>query len=113
MTRPSSWLVTAAVLIVSAVPHAQQTATFTEPQEAMTHHQIRINGSDAAPPTFRAFLDLVAGRTPIICELKSQFDGDWRVADRAAALAAAYDGPLAFKSFDHDLVDKIALGAPR
>ena len=65
------------------------------------------------PPTFAAFLAAVAGRTPLICELKSRFDGDWRIADRVAALAAAYDGPLAFKSFDHDLVAYLRLRRPR
>jgi glycerophosphoryl diester phosphodiesterase len=74
--------------------------------------KVRINGCSEPPPTFAAFLDKVAGRTPIICELKSRFDGDWRIADRAAALAATYDGPLAFKSFDHDLVAYLRLRRP-
>jgi glycerophosphoryl diester phosphodiesterase len=51
-------------------------------------------------PTLRAFLERIGGRVPLICEVKSRFDGDMRLADRAAAVAAAYDGPLAFKSFD-------------
>ncbi len=63
-------------------------------------------------PTFAEFLGLVAGRTPVICELKSRFDRDWRVADRIAALAASYDGPLAFKSFDPDLVAYLRLRWP-
>ncbi len=74
--------------------------------------KVRIQGPEDPPPTFPAFLDKIAGRTPIICELKSRFDGDWRIADRAAALAAAYDGPLAFKSFDHDLVAYLRLRRP-
>lgn len=73
---------------------------------------LRIKGSGDPPPTFAAFLDAVAGRTPIICELKSRFDGDWRLGDRAAALAAAYDGPLAFKSFDQDLTGYLRLRRP-
>ena len=73
---------------------------------------LRIAGSGEPPPTFAAFLDTVAGRTPIVCELKSRFDGDWRIADRVAALAAAYDGPLAFKSFDQDLVAYLRLRRP-
>jgi glycerophosphoryl diester phosphodiesterase len=63
-------------------------------------------------PTFAEFLALVAGRTPIICELKSRFDGDWRIADRAAALASSYEGPLALKSFDPDLVAYLRLRRP-
>lgn len=46
------------------------------------------------------FLALVAGRTPVICEIKSAFHGDLRLAARAARCAAAYPGPLALKSFD-------------
>jgi glycerophosphoryl diester phosphodiesterase len=63
-------------------------------------------------PTFAALLALVAGRTPVICELKSRFDGDWRIADRAAAIAATYEGPLALKSFDPDLVAYLRLRRP-
>jgi glycerophosphoryl diester phosphodiesterase len=73
---------------------------------------VRIEGSGEPPPTFAAFLDTVAGRTPIVCELKSRFDGDWRIADRVAALARLYDGPLAFKSFDQDLVAYLRLRRP-
>jgi glycerophosphoryl diester phosphodiesterase len=64
-------------------------------------------------PTFAEFLALVAGRTPVICELKSRFNADWRIAARIAALAAAYEGPLAFKSFDPDLVAYLRLRWPR
>jgi glycerophosphoryl diester phosphodiesterase len=71
-----------------------------------------IKGSGEPPPVFPAFLDKVAGRTPIVCELKSRFDGDWRIADRAAALASAYDGPLAFKSFDQELSAYLRLRRP-
>jgi glycerophosphoryl diester phosphodiesterase len=74
--------------------------------------RLRIKGSGEPPPTFAAFVDRVAGRTPIVCELKSRFDGDWRIADRAAALAATYDGALAFKSFDHDLAAYLRLRRP-
>ncbi len=64
-------------------------------------------------PTFSEFLALVAGRVPIVCELKSRFDGDWRIGDRVAALAGGYDGPLALKSFDPDLVAWLRLKHPR
>jgi glycerophosphoryl diester phosphodiesterase len=72
----------------------------------------RMKGSGESPPTFHSFLNTVAGRTPIICELKSRFDGDWRIADRAAELAATYEGPLAFKTFDHDLAAYLRLRRP-
>ncbi len=57
------------------------------------------DGGERAP-TFAQLLARIAGRTPLICELKSRFDGDTRLAERVAALARQYDGPLAFKSFD-------------
>ena len=71
----------------------------------------RIAG--APLPTLSEFLAAVAGRVPIICELKSRFDGDWRIGDRVAALAAGYQGPLALKSFDPDLVAYLRLKYPR
>jgi glycerophosphoryl diester phosphodiesterase len=74
--------------------------------------RLRIKGSEP-PRTFETFLKVVAGRTPIICELKSRVDGDWRVGDRVMALAGSYDGPLALKSFDHDLVGYLRLRRPR
>jgi glycerophosphoryl diester phosphodiesterase len=74
--------------------------------------RVPIKGANEPPPTFAAFLGAVAGRAPVICEIKSGFDGDWRIADRAAALAADYDGPLAFKSFDQDLVAYLRLRRP-
>jgi glycerophosphoryl diester phosphodiesterase len=74
--------------------------------------RLGIRGADEPPPPFATFLGAVAGRTPVICEIKSRFDGDWRIADRVAALAADYDGPLAFKSFDQDLAAYLRLRRP-
>ena len=46
--------------------------------------------SDERAPTLPQLLACIAGRTPLICELKSRFDGDMRLADRVAALARDY-----------------------
>lgn len=78
-------------------------------KSAVEIREARIRGSKERPSAFGAFLAAVAGRTPVICELKSRFDGDWRIADRVVPLAAGYDGPLAFKSFDPDLVAYLRL----
>lgn len=72
----------------------------------------RLTCGAEPPPAFADFLAEVAGRTPIVCELKSRFDGDWRLADRLAPLATAYDGPLALKSFDPDLIAYLRLRWP-
>jgi len=55
-------------------------------------------------PTLGELLALLAGRVPLICEIKSRFDGDMRLAQRAAEVAGGYAGPLALKSFDPDVI---------
>ena len=63
--------------------------------------------------TLADFLALIGRRTPLICEIKSRFDGDLRLAERALAIGASYDGPLAFKSFDPEVIAHLRrLGAP-
>lgn len=44
--------------------------------------------------------DLVAGRVPLVLELKSRFDGDLRLAARVGEVLAGYRGPVAAMSFD-------------
>ena len=48
--------------------------------------------------------DLVAGRTPLVIEIKSAFDGDHRVVERMAEVLRSYAGPVAGMSFDPDQV---------
>jgi glycerophosphoryl diester phosphodiesterase len=47
---------------------------------------------------------LVAGRVPLVIEVKSHFDGDRRLVARMAEVLASYDGPAAGMSFDPDQV---------
>ena len=63
-----------------------------------------VTGAAETIPSFAEFLSVIAGAVPLICEIKSHFDADFRLADRVAALAASYEGPLAFKSFDSDII---------
>src|SRR4051812_41709010 len=66
--------------------------------------------------TLGELCDFVAGRTPLVIELKSRFDGDRRLATRAAEVLKSYAGPVAVMSFDPDVVQalrKIAPGLPR
>lgn len=63
-------------------------------------------------PTLSAFLAELAGRVPLICEIKSAFDGDLRLARRTAEIVASYDGPLALKSFDPAIVAALREFAP-
>jgi glycerophosphoryl diester phosphodiesterase len=50
--------------------------------------------------TLGELCDLVAGRVALVIELKSRFDGDLRLAERAAAVVSRYSGPAALMSFD-------------
>jgi glycerophosphoryl diester phosphodiesterase len=47
---------------------------------------------------------LVAGRVPLVIEVKSHFDGDRRLVKRMADTLAAYSGPAVGMSFDPDQV---------
>jgi len=51
-------------------------------------------------PRLSAFLDEIAGETPLIIEIKSGFDDDERLAARLLAVLSGYAGPAAVKSFD-------------
>jgi glycerophosphoryl diester phosphodiesterase len=47
---------------------------------------------------------LVAGRVPLVIEVKSHFDGDRRLVRRMAEVLSSYEGPAAGMSFDPDQV---------
>ncbi len=76
---------------------------------------LTLTGSDDRIPTLGAFLALIDGRAPLICEVKSRFDGDLRLADRVTEIAVGYKGPLAIKSFDPAVIAHLrgqSLGYP-
>ena len=54
--------------------------------------------------TLDMLLGLSGGRVPLICEIKSLFDGNMRLAQRTLAVVAAQDGPVALKSFDPAII---------
>jgi glycerophosphoryl diester phosphodiesterase len=57
--------------------------------------------------------DLVAGRVPLVFELKSRFDGDLRLAERTAKVLAGYHGLAAVMSFDPTPIAALRHIAPR
>jgi glycerophosphoryl diester phosphodiesterase len=66
--------------------------------------------------TLSDLCDLVAGRVPLVIELKSHFDGDRRLVARTVEVLTDYAGPSAVMSFDPDqvaAVRDIAPGLPR
>jgi glycerophosphoryl diester phosphodiesterase len=62
--------------------------------------------------TLRGLCDLVAGRTTLVIELKSRFDGDSRIASRTAEVLSGNAGPAAVMSFDPDLIAAVRDKAP-
>lgn len=62
--------------------------------------------------TLGELCELVAGRAPLVIELKSNFNGDTRLADRATQVLQNYAGPAALMSFDPAMISAVATAAP-
>ena len=56
--------------------------------------------------------DLVGGRATLVLELKSHFDGDRRLVQRAADVLKNYAGPVAVMSFDPAMIEVVRWIAP-
>ncbi|HVT55923.1 MAG TPA: glycerophosphodiester phosphodiesterase family protein [Xanthobacteraceae bacterium] len=63
-------------------------------------------------PTLQEFLARVAGRVPVLVELKSSWDGSTELVEKSARIVAEYTGPTAIMSFDPQLVHALRLIAP-
>lgn len=74
---------------------------------------VPIDGSADRIQLLAELLDQVAGRVPLVIEIKSHWDGDSRLVTRAAQLLSHYDGPFAFMSFDPDVIAHLATVAPQ
>jgi glycerophosphoryl diester phosphodiesterase len=78
--------------------------------------QIGLLSGNEGIPTFREILDLVAGRVPLLVEVKDQDGGlgaDVGPLERAtAADAVGYTGPIAFMSFNPNSMLALADHAP-
>src|SRR3954467_12889148 len=57
--------------------------------------------------------ELVAGRVPLVIEVKSHFDGDRKLVTRMAQVLAGYQGPVAGMSFDPDQVLALREAMPK
>ena len=55
---------------------------------------------------------LVAGRVPLVIEMKSHFDGDRKLVTRMAEVLSSYSGPAVGMSFDPDQVMALRELAP-
>ena len=77
---------------------------------------LRLAGTAETIPTVAKFLATIAGRVPVVMELKGLgADRDAGYVERLAPIIAAYDDPLALMSFDVWLIDQMlaaTLGRP-
>ena len=74
--------------------------------------QVAFRATSDRMATLGELCDLVAGRVPLVIELKSRFDGDPRLPERTAAVLQSYSGPVAAMSFDPHLVATLRAVAP-
>jgi len=65
---------------------------------------VRFKNTDERMMTLGDLCALVAGRVPLVIEVKSHFDGDRKLVKRMAEVLTAYSGPAVGMSFDPDQV---------
>ncbi len=73
------------------------------PVKHKTLHEIKaltLKGSKEKIPTLKEFLNAISNRTPLICEIKSEFDQNSEPTRRCCDILSLYNGPVAVKSFD-------------
>jgi glycerophosphoryl diester phosphodiesterase len=73
---------------------------------------LSFRGGEGRIEPLADILGLVAGRTPLVVEIKSRFAGDMRLADRVIELVSDYAGPLLLKSFDPRIIIRLRERAP-
>ena len=66
--------------------------------------QVAFKSTSDRMMTLGDLCDLVAGRVPLVLEIKSHFDGDRKLVTRVADVLASYRGPAVAMSFDPDQV---------
>jgi glycerophosphoryl diester phosphodiesterase len=63
---------------------------------------VRFKDTDERMMSLSDLCTMVAGRVPLVIEVKSHFDGDRKLVSRMAQVLAAYSGPAVGMSFDPD-----------
>jgi glycerophosphoryl diester phosphodiesterase len=76
--------------------------------------ELRYRGAEEGPCTLADLLEMVAGRVPLLIEIKSRADYDVeRTCRRVADMLAGYDGHYAVMSFDPRVSRWLARHAPQ
>ena len=99
-----------------AMPRLTGEAGLVRDYTAVALGRIALLGGGETVPTFAEILDLVAGRVPLLIEIKDQ-DGSLGpdvgpLEARVAALLDGYDGPAALMSFNPNSIAALARLAP-
>lgn len=74
--------------------------------------KVAFKNSASRIQTLAEMLDQVAGRATLVIEIKSHWDGDNRLADRALSVLEPYEGPYALMSFDPDIIAHVRERSP-
>jgi glycerophosphoryl diester phosphodiesterase len=75
--------------------------------------QLTIGGTADKIPSLPQLLKQVAGKVPLVIELKGRPDDDDGFADAVVECLETYEGPVALMSFDHGLLRDLKASAPR
>jgi len=73
---------------------------------------LAIRNSADHVQTLAELLAQVHGQVPLIIELKSQWNGDVRIAERALDVLKGYSGPYCLMSFDPDMIATVRRLSP-
>ena len=71
-----------------------------------------IGGTDDHVPTLQEALDLVAGKVPLVVEIKGIAGHDAGLVGAVGRILKRYQGHVAIMSFDHWIIREFATGAP-
>jgi glycerophosphoryl diester phosphodiesterase len=90
-----------------------ETAGSVRDRPARELRRLAVAGTGQTIPTLDDMLDLVAGRVPLVLELKHAPGRDNGFAASVAKRIEAYDGPAALMSFDTGLIAELRAASPR
>lgn len=100
------------------VHHDKTLGRLTEGREALASltadrlKQVAFKQTADRMVTLGELCDLIAGRSVLVVEIKSLFDGDVTLVKRVAKVLAAYQGPAVAMSFDPEQVAALRHVAP-
>lgn len=100
------------------VHHDEALGRLTESREALAAltaeklKQVAFKQTADRMVTLGELCDLIAGRSVLVVEIKSLFDGDMTLVKRVAEVLTAYQGPAVAMSFDPEQVAALRHVAP-